>query len=151
MNDMGNSSPPSSFYISIAASELSEEKLYKMKYFSKLGLLREGAWTISVLILLNALFSKSIHLNWTLCLTICCKGLTIWTKSGTNLHTKFIVPMKDCIPFLLWGKGICAIALILFGSMEIPFLEIMWPKIFHSNTAKTHFFGFREMPYFRHR
>ena len=99
--------------------------------------------------LLNAPFSMSVHLNCTLCLTICCKGFTICAKSGTNLQTKFIVPMKDCIPFLLWGKGIYAIASILSRSMEIPFLEMMWPNNFPSNTVKTHFLGFEEIPYFR--
>ena len=148
---MRYSSPPSSFYVSTAANESSEEKLYKMKYFSKLGLLRDGAWAIDVLILLNAPFSEPVHLNWTLCLTICCKVLTIWATSSINLHTKFIVPIKECMPFLLWGKWICSIALIFYGSIEIPFFEIMWPNSFPSITANTYFFGFKEMPYFRQR
>ena len=109
----------------------------------------DGAWAIDVFILLNAFFSTSFHLNYTLCLTICIKGLTIWAKSGTNLRTKLIVPMNDCIPFLLWGKGICSMALILSGSMEIPFLETMWPSSFLSIIVNTHFLGFSEMLYFR--
>ena len=144
INYMGYSSPFSSFYISTTANESSEAKVYKMKYFSKLGLLRDGAWAIDIFILLNAPFSESFHLNWTLCLTICCKGLTIWGKCGTNLRTKFIVPIKDCMPFLLWGKEICSISLILSGSIEIPFFKIMWPNSFPSVTANTHFFGFKE-------
>ena len=148
MNDMWYSSSASSFYVSTAARELSEAKVYKMKYFSKSRLLREVAWAIASFILLNVPFYKSVHLNWTLCLTIRCKGLTIWEKSGTNLHTKLIVPIKFCIPFLLWDKGVCAIYLILSRSMEIPLLEIMWPNNFPSNMAKTHFFEFKEMPYF---
>ena len=94
---------------------------------------------------------NTIHLNCTLCFTICYKCLTIWAKSGTNLRTKFIVPMNDCIPFLLWGKGICSIDLILSGSMEIPFLETTWPSSFPSITTNTHFLGFSEMLYFRQR
>ena len=123
------SSLPSSFYVSTAANQSSEAKVYKIKYFSKLGLLSYGAWAMDVLILLKISLFELIHLNWTLFLIICFKGLTIWTKFGTNLHTKLIVPIKDCIPFLLWGKGICSIALILSGSMEIPFFEITWPMI----------------------
>ena len=84
-------------------------------------------------------------------ITICCKGLTIWAKSSTNLCTKLIVPMNDCIPFLLWGKGIYSMALILSGSREIPFLETTWPSSFPSITANTHFLGFSEIPYFRQR
>ena len=38
---------------------------------------REGACATAVLILLNAFFSISIHLNCTLCFTICCRGLKI--------------------------------------------------------------------------
>ena len=148
INYMGYSSPFSSFYISTTANESSEAKVYKMKYFSKLGLLRDGAWAIYVLILLNASSFELVHLNWTLCLTICWKGLTISTNSSTNLHTKFVVPINDYMPFLLWGQGICSIALILYGSIEIPFFEIMWTNIFPSVTAKTHLFGFKEMPYF---
>ena len=148
MNDIGYSSPSSSFYVSTIANELSEAKVYKMKSFLKFGIFREGTWAIATFILLNAPFSKSVYLNWALCLIIYCRGLTIWAKSGTNLRTKLMVPIKDCIPFLFWGKGICAIALILFGSIEIPFLEITWPKIFLSNTTNTLFFGFKEIPYF---
>ena len=109
----------------------------------------DGAWAIDVFILLNAFFSTLVHLNCTLCLTICCKGLTIWAKSGTNLHTKLIVPINDCIPFLLWGKGICSMALILFRSMKIPLLEITWPYSFPFRFAKTHFLGFYEILYFQ--
>ena len=136
MNDMGYSSPLSSLCVSTAASELSKAKMYRIKYFSKSWLLSEGAWAIAVLILLNAPFSMSVHLNYTLCLTICSKCLTICAKSGTNLHTKFIVPMKYYMSFLLWGKEIYAIAYILFGSMEIPLLEIMWPNSFPSTLWK---------------
>ena len=145
---MGYSSPLYSFCVSTAVSKLSEENVYKIKYFSKSGILSEGACAIAALILLNAPFSMSVHLNYTLCLTIRCKGLTIWEKLGTNLRTKFIVSIKDCMSFLLWGKGIYAIASILSRSMEIPLLEIMWTKNFPSNTMKTDFLGFNEIPYF---
>ena len=148
---MGNSYPPSSFCVSTAANESSEPKVYKIKSFLKLVLLSDGAWAMDVLILLNASFSESVHFNCALFLTICCKGLTIWAKSGTNLHTKLIVPIKYYIPFLLWGKRICSIALILSSSMEILFVKITWPNSFPSVTANTHFLGFKEMPYFLQR
>ena len=53
--------------------------------------------------------------------------------------------------FFLWGKGIFSIALILSGSMEVPFLETMWPNNLPSVTKNTHFLGFSEIPYFRQR
>ena len=121
------------------------------KYFSKLEILREGTCAIATLMLLKETFSFSVHLNCTLFFTICCKGFTICAKSGTNLHTKFIVPMTDCIPLLLWGKGIWDIASILSESIEIPFLEIIFPIIFASNTAKMFFLGFKDMSYFLQR
>ena len=125
MNDMAYSSPHSSLCVITGARELSKEKVYRIKYLSKSWILSEGGWDIADLILLNAPFYMLVHLNCTLCLTICCKGLTICAKLETKLRTKFIVPMKYCMPFLLWVKGIFSIASILSGSMEIPFLEMI--------------------------
>ena len=124
INNMGNSSPPSYFWVSTTSSESSEAKVYRIKYLSKSGILREGACATAVLILLNVFFSTSVRLNCTLCFTIFYKGLTICAKSGTNLFTKFIVPINDFMPFLLWVNGIYSMDLILSRSMEIPFLEI---------------------------
>ena len=136
-----------SFWVSRAASESLDAKVYRIKSLSKFGIFKEGACETVVLILLKAFFSSLVHLNCAFCLTIYCSGLTVWAKSGTNLRTKFMVPMKDFIPFLLWGKGICSISLILSGSMEIPCFETMWPNNFPSVTANTHFLGLSEMPY----
>ena len=79
-------------------------KVYNMKYLSKLGLLSEGACATTVLILVNASFSMSVHLNCTLCLTICCKGLTICAKSGKPLH-KVNSPHEILHAFLIVGQG----------------------------------------------
>ena len=126
----------SSLFVSTATSELSNAKVFKMKSFSKLVLLREGTWAIVALMLLKATFYVSVHLNCTIYFTICCKGFTISANSGTNLRTKFIVPINDCIASLLWGKGIWNITSIRSGAMEIPFFEIIWPNSFPSRNAK---------------
>ena len=148
INDIGYSSPNSPFWVSTDASEFSEAKVYRMKSFSKSKLLKEGAWAIAVLMSLKVTFSISVHLNYTLCLTIFYKGFTICAKYGTNLRTKFIVSMNDCIDFLSWGKEIYDITSTLSGSIEIPFFEMMWPYNFPSKTTNILFFGFKDMPYF---
>ena len=110
MNDMAYSSPHSSLCVITGARELSKAKVYRIKYFSKSWLLSEGGWDIETLIFSNAPCQRLDYL---------CKN----QKQG--LCTKFIVPVKDCMPFLLWIKGIFSIASILSGSMEVPFLEMM--------------------------
>ena len=62
INDMGYSSPIAAFCVSIDVSELLEENMYMIKSFPKSGILREGVWAISSLILLKSAFSVSVHL-----------------------------------------------------------------------------------------
>ena len=71
------SSPNYPFYVSTTARELSKEKVYKIKSFSKYKLLKEGAWAIVVLVSLKETFSMSVHLNYTLCFSISYRGFTI--------------------------------------------------------------------------
>jgi hypothetical protein len=70
-------------------------------------------------------------------------GLTITTKSGTNLWTKLITPIKSWTSFLEVGAGRFRIATILSGSMLIPELETMCPRRFPLVMLKIDLEGFR--------
>ena len=102
------------------------------------------------LILTNASFWVSDHLNKTFFLIRSWSGLTICAKFGTNLLTKFIFPRKDCMAFFQPGSPIFAMASDIFGSIIIPYLETINTRSFPSVTAKNDFFGFKEIPYFLH-
>jgi len=102
------------------------------------------------LILTNASFWVSDHLNKTFFLIRSWSGLTICAKFGTNLLTKFIFPRKDCMVFFELWSPIFAMASDLSGSIIIPFLETIKPKSFPSVIGKIDFFGFKEIPYFLH-
>ena len=150
MNDMGCSSLLAYFYVRTATSDEFEAKVYKMKSLLKSGLWRDGASAMAYFILLKAFFSSVFHLKITLFLIIPCKGLTIWAKSNMNLCTKLIFPRKDCMALLLLGGGIWAMTLARSRYTTIPFLVMIWPSKFPSDTVKTLFFGLNEIPYFLH-
>lgn len=52
--------------------------------------------------------------------------------------------------FLLCGKGISDITLILYGYMQIPYLDTIKPRSFPSLRETNDFLGFKEIPNFLH-
>ncbi len=127
---------------------ISQKKKYiKWNDQKKFRVAKEGAFMISCLIKSKASCSICPRLKIKFFLIMDWRGKTICEKSGTNILTKLICPRKDCIDFLLWGKGIWEISLILSGSMWIPYLDTMNPMSFPSLNAKKDFLGLREISY----
>jgi hypothetical protein len=77
--------------------------------------------------------------------------LTIKEKYGTNLWTKLIMPIKDLTSFLEAGAGRFRIAAILSGSILIPELKTICPRIFPLVIPNIDLEGFKEIPNFLHR
>ena len=144
---IGASTLPWLACMSIAAYYFSETNVYKMKGLEKFGVARDGALTITCLIRLNASYSTWPHLKSEFFLIIAYNGDTILEKSGTNVLKKLIWPRKDCIAFLLCGKDISEISLILSGSIWILDLDTVNPRSFPSLNAKKDFFGLSQIPY----
>ena len=65
INDVGNSSPPFSFWVSTTANESLDAKVYKIKSLSKSVLLREGAcaWGIHWVNLSHSTFNHGVLKN----------------------------------------------------------------------------------------
>ena len=122
-----------------------------MKSFLKSGLMSAGASGMDNLILINDYFSLSPHEKLLSFLIIFCSGCTISEKLGTNLLTKFIFPKKDCMDFLVAGKGILEMAYVLSRSIMIPSFDTTNPSKIPSVTANIYFLGFREIPNFLQR
>ena len=78
------------------------------------------------------------------------RGRTISEKLLMNFHTKFIFPKKYLSSFQPSGGDSFKIPSTLSGSMEIPALEITFPRIFPLVSPNEHFLGLRDMPYLGH-
>ena len=64
MNDIGYSSPNSPFWVSTNVRELSKARVYRIKSFSKSGLLKEGVWDIVIFMSLKWPFKY--YSTWTI-------------------------------------------------------------------------------------
>ena len=133
------------------AYEVSVANVYRINSFKKLGLVNEGELAIASLMLVNPSHWVASHLYSSFYFTISCKGLTVPTKLGTNLRTKLIFPMNDCIDFLLWGGGNFEITSALSWSIIIPSFDTTNPRSLPLVTQNIDFLGLRDMPYLRHR
>ena len=71
-------------------------------------------------------------------------------RLGMNLLRKLIFPMKDCNSLMFLGCVIWSIPSTLYGSILIPFSDIMWPRSLPSCSPKTIFLGFRDRLYLLH-
>ena len=88
-------------YVNIATYDVSEVKVYKIKWLEKIGDAKEGEFIISCLIRLKDSFSPRPHLKTIFFLIINWRGKKIHEKSGTNILTKFIWPKKYCMEFFI--------------------------------------------------
>ena len=119
---MGISSPSSFFWVRMVAYEVSEVKVYKIKYLLKLRLLNARVCVIASLILLKDSFISWFHLNTTFLWIIPYKDLIISANLETNLSTKFILCKKYWMAFLLFGYVIVVMDSIPLGSIKITSL-----------------------------
>ena len=97
---------------------------------------KTSADLIAFLIPTKASSTSSVQEKERSCLSILWIGLTITAKSGTNLWTKLITPIKSWTSFLEVGASKLRIASILSGSMLIPKSETMCPRSLPSITSK---------------
>ena len=101
IKEIGTSSRSSLFWVRMAAYEVSEAKVYKMNYFSKLGHLNAGASTMACLVLLKAYFISWFHLNTISFLITACKGLIIFYKSKDQYTNKIYFLQERLTIFLV--------------------------------------------------
>ena len=147
---MGCSSFCSFFCNKTPAMVCSEENEKIMKSLSKLGLTSTGASDKTHLISVKDCLASTDHLKFVSFFNILFSYFTTSSKLVMNLLKKFILPRNDWISFLFLGRPIFCMATTLSGFIQIPFSEIMWPRIFPSSMAKLDLFGLREMLNFLH-
>ena len=99
---------------------------------------------------MNVVSEVLSHMNFVSFLRRAFKGLANSTKFGINLRTKFIFPKKDCREAILWGVAIALMAWAHLGSNLIPYFDTICPNNFPSSIPKVDFFGFNDIPNFRH-
>jgi hypothetical protein len=60
------------------------------------------------------------------------------------------IPLKKWISWGVVGTSMFTKASTFLGSMILPFLDIMKPKMVPKNTMNAHFYGFKLIPNFLH-
>ena len=121
-----------------------------MKSLSNFGLIKTGVCVKAILISSKDLLASIVHLIVESFFYMLFSNLISSAKFVINILRTFILPKNACSSLMFLGCCICKMASILAGSIQIPSLEIMWPKNFPSSNPNKYFLGFREIPYFLH-
>ena len=132
------------------ATVCSEAKEKIRKSFEKSGLIKTGAQVSACFTNSKDFLASTVHFTPTLFLSILVMFLRSFAKLGINLLKKLIFPIKDCSSFMFLGRLICSIPSTLFGSILIPFSDIIWPRSLPSCRPNTVFLGFKDSPNLLH-
>ena len=120
------------FYNRTTTTVCSDAKEKMKKSLVKSGLSRTGVWVSVFFTSSKDLFAYMVHLTPISLCNMFVMFLRSSARFGMNLLKKFIFPMKDCISLMFLGWLIFNIPSIFFGSILIPYSDMMWPKIFPS-------------------
>ena len=120
---------PSGFFCNRTATIVCSEAKEKIrKSFEKSGLIRTGARVSACFTNSKDLLASTVHFTPTYFFSILVMFLRSSAKLGINLLKKLIFPLKDYNYFMFLGWLICSIPSTLFGSILIPFSDIIWPR-----------------------
>lgn len=149
-NAMGCSYPWSFICNKTTAIVCSEVKEKIIKSFWKSRLIRTGVLVRDCLMASKNYLASTVHLSSESFLNILFCSLINSTKFEMNLLRKFIFPKNDCNSLMFLGWVMVNIASILAGSILIPSLDIISPKILPYSRPKSAFLGFKEISKFMH-
>ena len=142
---------PSRFFCNKTKTTVCSDANEKMrKSLVKSGLMRTGAWVSACFTSSKEFLASRVHLTPTYFLSIFVMFLRSSAKLGINLLRKLIFPIKDYNSLMFLGWLICNIPSTLFGSILIPFSDIIWPRSLPSWRPNTVFLGFKDSPNLLH-
>ena len=147
---MGCSCPSRFFCNRTAATVCSEAKEKIRNSFEKSRLIRTGARVSACFTNSKDFLVSTVHFTPTSFLSVLFMFLRSSAKLGINLLKKLIFPIKDCNYFMFLGWLIYSIPSTLFGSILIPFSDIIWPRSLPSYRPNIVFLGFKDSPNLLH-
>ena len=124
-NAMGYSVSCFPFYNKNLAMLFSDANIKTKNYFEKSTLINTGAWVSAFLISSNDCFASTLHLISAPFFSILVIDLKIWANFEMNLLKKLTFLRKDWISFLFLGRSTFWMELTLFGSIFIPYFDII--------------------------
>ena len=128
-NSMGCSCPFIFFCSRTTTTVCSDAKEKMKKYLVKSRLIRTCFWVRACFTKSKDWFFSMVHFTHVSLLTMLVMFLRSSASFGMNLLKKLIFLMKYCSSLMFLGWLICNIPSILFGSILIPSLDMMWPKV----------------------
>ena len=127
-NVIGCSCPYGFFCTRTTATVCSDANENTRNSLVKSGLMRTGAQVSACFTSSKDFLDSRVHLTPTSFFSIFFMFLRSSARLGMNLLKKLIFPMKDYNSLMFLGRLICNIPSTLFGSILIPFSDMIWPR-----------------------
>ena len=109
-----------------------------------------GLWTIACFMALKAFSCDTDHTNGASFFNRFWRGWTMFVMLGMYLDKYCTIPKTRLTSFMLAGLGSLVIASTFWGSINIPFSEMMWPMKVMESLASSNFSLFNFTPNWSH-